>query len=666
MSALDRVFEPVRIGPVTAPNRIYVPAHFVGLAPEAQGAYLAARARGGAGLVVIAGGFVHRSWAMPGIMPWHREWVPEAAKIIAPIQAEGAPAIVQLVHPGVNIASPTGSLDVWGPLWGPSDIASAAFRVTPKVVEQDDIEELVEGFATVAAHVQEAGGAGVELHGAHGYLLSAFLSPYWNRRTDLYGGDTQRRARLALEIGRAVRARCGEGFVVGLKINWDEYLGEAGTTPDEALRVLEIAAAANLFDYFCLSHTDYHNNHLLIPPASSGETTPLAHGGAAARRALGGRVPVLVQGSVRDVETAAAIVARGEADMVGMARAHIADAEIVNKARAGRSPETRRCVGANQGCWRRLYQPVSCTVNPATGREAQWSAALAAPRARRNVLVVGGGPAGLKAAETAALLGHRVTLWEAGKALGGQLLAAAELPDWDNWRALVEDLAGSLARLGATVELDRQADADGVAAFGADDVIVATGAKWETSGFSTFRTDRDGIPRAEGARVLDAETAILQPERCGARVVIVDDNGDYTAIGLARMLRASGREATIVTLDARPGRTLDATNDFPWVYPRALAEGVHVEGSSFVERIEADRVLLSDRWTGATRGVVADSVVLCMRRVARAGLHDALRARGVPATRVGDCLAPREVDDAVLEGFRCALAIGLEASGRAA
>ena len=658
MADLDRVFEPVRIGPVTAPNRIYVPAHFVGLPPDEQGAYLGARARGGAGLVVVAGGFVHRSWAMPGIMPWHREWIPEAAKIVGPVQAAGAPAIFQLVHPGVNITPPTASLDLWGPLWGPSDIASAAFRVAPKIVEQEDIEELVEGFATVAAHVQEAGGAGVELHAAHGYLLAAFLSPYWNRRGDSYGGDTRGRARLALDVGRAVRARCGDGFVIGLKINWDEYLGAAGTTPDEALRVLDVAASAGLFDYFCLSHTDYHNNHRLIPPASSGMKAPLASGGAAARRALGGRVPVLVQGSVHDIGVAAEMVARGEADMVGMARAHIADPDLVAKARVGRAAETRRCVGANQGCWRRLYQPVSCTVNPATGREAQWDAACSSRGPSRKVLVVGGGPAGMKAAETAALLGHRVALWEKDAELGGQLRAAARLPDWDNWRALIDDLAASLARLGVDVSLGRMADAASVRAFGADMIVVATGAAWETSGFSTFRTDRDGIPRDASAHVIDAERAASDPELCGARVAIVDDNGDYTAIGLARLLREAGREASLITLDARPGRTLDATNDFPWVYPRALAEGVRVEASAFVERIEPGRVHLSDRWTGGARTIEADTVVFCMRRVARGGLHGDLKALGIPAVRVGDCLAPREVDDAILEGFRAALEIG--------
>ncbi len=655
MSTIDRVFDPVRIGGATAPNRIYVPAHFVALAPEAQGTYLAARARGGAGMVVIPGAFVHPSYAAPGPLPWTADWIPEIAKVIAPIQAEGAPAFVQLVHPGVNITPRTDSLETWGPLWGPSDIASALYRVAPKVVDTEEIPEIIEGFAAVAANVQAAGGAGVELHGAHGYLLSAFMSPYWNRREDGYGGDTAKRSRLALEIGRAIRARCGADFAIGLKINWDEYLGAAGTTPEEALRVLEIAAAANLFDYFCLSHTDYHNNHRLIPPASSGETAPLASGGAAARKVLGGRVPVLLQGSVRDVATAAGIIDRGEADMVGMVRAHIADPEIVNKARTGRAAETRRCVGANQGCWRRIYQPLSCTANPAAGREARWQAALAVKPKPFSVLVVGGGPAGMKAAETAALLGHRVTLWEAAEALGGHVRAAAQLPDWESWGFLVEDLSASLGRLGVEVCLGKMADADSITAFGADRVVMATGAVWQTSGFSTFRTDRESIPRAAGARVVDPVMALADPSSLGRQVVIYDDNGDYVAIGLARLLARQGRAVTVVTHDARLGRTLDATNDFPWIYPRALAEGMQVVPSSFIEQIEADHVVLTDRWTGASQTRAADTVILCMGRRAASDLHPLLRQRGIVAARAGDCVAPREVDDAMLEGFRTAL-----------
>src|SRR4030095_15653101 len=169
-----------------------------------------------------------------------------------------------------------------------------------------------------------------------------FLSPWWNRRDDAWGGDTERRARLAQEIGRAVRKRCGPQFVIGIKLSLDEYLGEDGIHPDETIRIVQALEREKLFDYVCLSHTDYHTNHKLVPPASSGETAPLARGAQRVRAALAGRVPLLIQGSVRDLQTAAVIVASGQSDLVGLVRAQIADPELVKKTLEGRAEEVRR------------------------------------------------------------------------------------------------------------------------------------------------------------------------------------------------------------------------------------------------------------------------------------------------------------------------------------
>jgi hypothetical protein len=419
------------------------------------------------------------------------------------------------------------------------------------------LQEVIEGFARTCANVKAGGGDGVELHGSHGYLLSNFLSPYWNRRTDGWGGDTERRARLPLEIGRAVRRRCGSDFVVGIKLSLDEYMGDIGTTPEETLRVLALLEQAKLFDYVCLSHTDYHQNHKLVPPQSSGETAPLATNAQRVREALNGRIPLLIQGSVRDLDTAAAIVRRGQSDLVGMVRAHIADPEIVSKAREGRADETRRCVGANQGCWRRLGQSVSCTVNPAAGRELQFGIALQklTPNARK-VLVIGGGPGGLKAA---AAHGHRVTVWERGARLGGQVRQAGKLPDYGAWNFLVDDLEASLRRRGVDLQVNTEGTLEAVIAFGADQVIVATGALWQGTGFSMFRTDRDAIPGAALPHVIDPLTALNNLDACGRQVLIVDDNGDYLPLGLARLLAKSGRQVTVVTADAMLGRKLEPT-----------------------------------------------------------------------------------------------------------
>jgi 2,4-dienoyl-CoA reductase-like NADH-dependent reductase (Old Yellow Enzyme family)/thioredoxin reductase len=658
MSEFDVLWDPVRIGSVHARNRIYLPAHQVSLPAPEYGTYLSERARGGVGLIVTHGFHVHPASARAGVSPWEPAWADAVHKFVTPTRDQGVPVFVQITHMGAGGTRRTDDIAQWGAVMAPSQIPSPVHRAMPKPMEEEDIAAVIEGFALTCANVKAGGGDGVELHGSHGYLLSNFLSPYWNRRTDGWGGDTERRARLALEIGKVVRKRCGSDFVVGIKLSLDEYLGDLGTTPDETLRVLALLEQAKLFDYVCLSHTDYHQNHKLVPPQSSGETAPLAENAQRIREALGGRIPLLIQGSVRNLATAAEIVRRGQSDLVGLVRAHIADPEIVLKAREGRADETRRCVGANQGCWRRLGQNVSCTVNPAAGRELQFGIALQKPApAAKKVLVIGGGPGGLKAADTAAARGHQVTLWERGARLGGQVRQAGRLPDFGAWNVLVDDLETSLRRRGAQLLVNSEATADAVAAFGADEVIVATGARWQTTGFSMFRTDRDAIPGADLPHVTDPLTALDNLDACGKNVLVVDDNGDYLPLGLARLLAQSGREVTVITADAMLGRKLEATGDWPWLMPRVAAAGVAMRPSTSVERIAAGEVTLRSTLGGPVERVAADTVVLTMLRTSDDSLYHQLKARGLPVRRIGDCVAPREVDDAVLEGFREAQAI---------
>ena len=658
MQQLDVLWNPIDIGHLQARNRIYLPAHQVSLPPAEYGAYLAERARGGVGLIVTHGFHVHPASARAGVSPWESAWADAVHKFVTPSKQQGVPVLVQITHMGASGTRRTDDIGLWGAVMAPSQIPSPVHRASPKPMEEEDIREVIEGFAATCANVKAGGGDGVEIHGSHGYLLSNFLSPYWNRRNDAWGGDTERRARLALKIGKAVRQRCGSDFVIGIKLSLDEYLGDVGTTPDETIRVLQLLEQARLFDYVCLSHTDYHQNHKLVPPQSSGETAPLAANAARVREALGGRIPLLIQGSVRDLEKAAEIVQYGQSDMVGLVRAHIADPEMVKKAREGRLDETRRCVGANQGCWRRLGQNVSCTVNPAAGRELQFGAVVTRPVvAAKKVLVIGGGPGGLKFADTAAQRGHKVTLWERSGQLGGQIRKAGLLPDYASWTFLVDDLEASVRRRGVEVALNKEATADAVAALAADEVIVATGASWQTSGFSMFRTDRDAIPGAELPHVVDALSALDGLSACGRRVLIIDDNGDYLPLGLARLLAAAGREVTVVTADGLLGRKLEATLDWPWLMPRVVQSGVVLRASTSVERIEAGKAILRSTLGGPAETVAADTVVLSMLRTSDDSLYHQLKARGLPVRRIGDCVAPREADDAVLEGFREAQAI---------
>jgi 2,4-dienoyl-CoA reductase-like NADH-dependent reductase (Old Yellow Enzyme family) len=657
MADTDVLWEPIAIGNLTVPNRISVSAHGPGVYGEQYARYLAARARGGAGLIVTGATAVHPSTDV-GLTwkAWQPESVAEMRLASDAVHAEGRPLVVQLFHVGVQFTGAR-SLDDWGLLFSPSAMPSPVYGVIPKAMERSDIKRVVEGFTLSARHVREAGADGIEIHGAHGYLLTGFLSPLTNRRDDDYGGSTENRARIVLEIAEAARRECGRDFVIGMKLNFDEFVGERGITPPEAEATLRILHASGLFDYYSISCGNYNSFHYLVAPSSSGLSGHLAEHGAMARRVVGGEVPVIVTGTIRTVERAAEIVRAGQADIAGMIRAQIADPDLVRKAQTGRSSEIRRCVGANQGCWRRLMKvgTISCTVNPVTGREGDWGSP--APRASQRqlrVVVVGGGPGGMKLAETAALRGHDVTLYERDSELGGQIRYAARLPHRAAWGHLVEDLAGSLERLGVETHLDTELTPASARALGADVIVAATGAVWNTSGFSARRPDRDGIPLGEGASVIDPIAAISTPEACGARVVIVDDNGDYLPLGLAELLAEPGRTVTLVTSQMAVGSRLgpDATVDLAWVYPRVVAAGVEVFTSAYVDRIEPGRIVLSDAWGRGTRELMVDTVVLSMQRESDDALFQALSAEGLDLRRVGDCVAPREVDDAMLEGVR--------------
>jgi 2,4-dienoyl-CoA reductase-like NADH-dependent reductase (Old Yellow Enzyme family) len=654
---LDVLWQPLTVGAVTAPNRIAVSAHGTGMRGEQYAEYLAERARGGAGLIVTGATAVDPTSDI-GLTwrGWERASIAEIRAAARAVHRHERPLIVQLYHAGSHDTGlrPGHEGDL---LLAPSAVPSPVYGVIPKAMERVDIERIIEAFVVSARHVLEAGADGVEIHAAHGYLLCEFLSPLTNTRSDEYGGSVENRARVVLEIGREIRQVAGEGFVIGVKVNFDEFVGRAGITPSDAVATVRVVHAAGLFDYFSISCGNYHSFHYLVAPYSSGLASHTAAYGTIAREAVRFEVPVIVTGTVRRVEQAAEIVRLGQADMVGMIRAHIADPEIVRKAQSGRAAEIRHCVGANQGCWRRLMKAghVRCTVNPTTGHERSWgTAAEAKTPSPRKVLVVGGGPAGLKLAETAASRGHQVTLVERNSELGGQIRWAGMLPRRESWLQLVDDLTRSLERLGVSCRLDTEMTATSAGAFAADAMFVATGSTWDTSGFSATRPEPSKVPRAEGSCVLDPITAIADPEACGERVVIVDESGAYLPLGLAERLALQGRHVAIVTPHLSVGRTLgpDSTVDLAWIYPRLVAAGVSIHTASHVTRIEPGRTSVSPIWGEGSVEVPADSVVFCALRSSDDRLYHELRAQDLPVRRVGDCVAPREVDDAILDGVR--------------
>ncbi len=665
MSDLEALWNPIELGSTTVANRVVVCAHETyfthgGPLNEQYVNYLQERARGGAGLVMIGASAVMPRGAASGhTQAWRPENVPFYRSLSDGVREHGGRVFVQLFHAGHQT---NGQLEHdWEPPMSASDVAGPVYDRVPEPMTQKDIAEVVQAFGSAAELAISGGMDGIELSGGHGYLIGQFLSPMSNRRTDDYGGSFENRCRLPIEVGLEIRRRVGR-VTMGIRLSYDEYLGEFGISPDEADQTLALLHASGVFDYFNISGVNYHSVQRLVATMSSG--LPSGHmvaNAVRAKKVVNGEVPIIAANGIRTIDDAAAIVARGDADLVGMTRAHIADPDIVRKARAGQAGSIRRCVAANQGCVRRggMGKGISCTVNPVVGREAQWGAARRERAATPiSVLVVGGGPAGMKAAESAALAGHGVTLIERDADLGGLVRHAAQVPGRSEWSSLIEDLAGSLERLGVDLRLGIEADSAEVARLSPDATILATGATFDRTGYSPLRPDRTGIPGIETASVLDPVEALTDPSQAGPRVLIVDGHGDYAGIGVALALADSGRTVEIVTHQMYVGGGLVAeTMDIPWISPQLAADGVKLTPQTFIENVDGQSVVLAGMWGGPPRSVEVDTVVLNTSRTPNQSLFEALRSDGVSAVRIGDCRVPREIDDAIYEGERAGRAL---------
>ncbi len=372
-------------------NRVVVPAHQThfpleehNLVGDRYVRYLEARARGGAGLIVAEAAAVHPSAgargcststgprSCPGCGAWARPCT-GTARSCSPSSRTWA------TRTRARACSTT-----WHPVVAPSALPSTVYGRVAQALEPDEIADIVAGYGQAAANAQAAGLDGAEISAVHGYLMTQFLSPFTNRRTDGYGGDVAHRCRFAIEAATEIRRRTGADFALGIRLSFDEHVGEAGLTPATSEEIVRILDATGLFDYFSLSTGNYHTLHQWVPSMTGARDGHLAPDAARAKAAIDGRVPVVVAAAIRTLERAAEIVRDGQADLVAMARAHIADPDLVAKARAGRGREIRRCVGANQGCLRRLFEHgmITCTVNPAAGRERTLGAAPVARRSR--------------------------------------------------------------------------------------------------------------------------------------------------------------------------------------------------------------------------------------------------------------------------------------------
>jgi 2,4-dienoyl-CoA reductase-like NADH-dependent reductase (Old Yellow Enzyme family) len=632
MGRYDSLFDPLRVGPITLPNRIVRSPHGTGLSGEALIAYHEARARGGVGMSTLEATSVHPS--APGrLQLWNDSCLPFLETIAQRIRPTGMKLLIQLYHPGAGYAAEAGMPEHWSASPVPNPMAG----IVPIEMTEPMIADVVAHFAAAARRCRDAGLDGVDIHASSGYLIHEFLSPALNKRTDRYGGSLENRMRFLEEVIAAVRDAVRDSdFAVGVRIPNEDYVPGGLTAPDNAA----IAEAVDAdVDYVSLHMGAYWRFHKLIAPADDPLGVEMPANEIVTQNL---ESPVMVVGRIMTLDHAKHIVDSGAAQMVSMVRALIADPELVNKARQHDEHRIRPCIGTNMGCVGQLMTrgQISCVVNHTAARE---NALPFEPEDRvdsaKSILVAGGGPAGLEFARTAALRGHHVELFEAMPRLGGQVALAASAPHRADVAGITRWLEDEIDRLGVKVHLSSPVDASLVTDRRPDEVVIATGTIPRTDGFQLL-TPAMPVPGIERPHVYTSWTFFgvgRAPTALDGRALIYDDTGSFEAISVADVLLQAGAKVTMVSRFDGIGSALP----YPPVTVGAARERLYSGdfdfiGGHYVRAITEDAVELGVQYTERTRSIDANLVVFVGFNEPNRELAQELSARSVPHHLIGD------------------------------
>jgi 2,4-dienoyl-CoA reductase-like NADH-dependent reductase (Old Yellow Enzyme family) len=658
---LRRVFEPIAIGDLSIKNRIVRTAQGTGLSQgglvsEDLIAYHVARARGGVGLSILEVAGVHPS-SLGDLHAFDDRVIPGYQALMSAVAPHGM-RVFQQLWSGPGATAP------WMPGLGSTCAASAvpvpvgAASIRPYT--RDEIHELIRRFAAAAVRCRDGGLHGVEIHAAHSNALATFLSPVLNQRTDEYGGSRENRSRFLREVLDAVRQAVGSGFVLGVRLSADEGL-DGGNTPADAALLVQELAAGGLIDFVDVSCGTYFAFERVFPSAIAPHAANMAFSTPVTAAAP---VPTIVTGRFLSLADAEEVLESGQADMVSMVRALIADPELVVKTAQGRADEVRPCIGCNQGCLGGVLGPlrrVGCSVNSSAGRETVLGdiPALGAAAHPLRAVVVGGGPAGLEAARVASLAGHEVQLYDAASEPGGQLRFTRRSP----WRAetasVIDYWQRELHRLGVAVHLGTTVDAGLLESLDPDVVIVATGSRPTADGRQLWRPSR----HLAGWGMLPALTSwqVLEGADAGESVLVYDDGGHYEAIDVVERLLADGVTVHYATRFATIGQQLEggATGWEAAVRPHLRTmlghRGFTLHREVYVESVAAGQATLTSLDAPDRRLDLSVASIVCVgmnRSVSE--LAEQLAGTGIETRVVGDATGARSIQAAVHEGHMAA------------
>ena len=675
--AYRHLLSPLRIRNTTLPNRVifapvcptWVRSPHEGIFTEQAVAYYEERAKTGLGMIILGGHLINKDTiytplGFPGL--WNDAQLEGLANVARAVKRHGCALSVQLLHLGLRSPTPFLKTDPardpneYNPyMLAPSQVPAGEIPggPTPKELEEHEIEYILQCYEDAARRAISAGLDGIEFHIAHGYLPWQFLSPFYNKRTDRWGGSYENRLRFSIEAMRRIRKRIGDRPFIGYRMNstsfWD------GDLEIEDIKRIHADFEKELdIDYVSVSAGVHHS--WIHTPMTFEQGWEREYTRAIKTVA---KKPVLLVGRISHPGVADELLGSGDADAILLARQMIADEQWMTKVKEGRVNDIRRCVAANY-CWRAVIRGsrVQCAYNPVVGRERIWGASsmrkVAAPK---RALVIGAGAAGLEYARVAAARGNHVVVYEREPEVGGHVRAYGALPNRTQYGTIATWLAEQARGNGAVIKTGNAITAENLdavlSAEQPDHVVVATGARYRRDGFQG-QTAKP-LPGWESGRCVTWDEVALDKVTASGDVLVIDEMADVAAPLTAVKLARLGAKVRLLTKWPMIGWETTAEVYLHWVLTYLYEAEVEIITDHAVKRISGSEVEIVNIYAPSKmRPITADTIVMATARASENALYHLLRERGRSVEAIGCAIAPRTVYEATLEGHRAARKLG--------